>query len=123
MSKCSEFMICDWVQDHTRFPMQVRVVGEDYLYADFEGNEGDMWEFDDKTDPPYPIPLTEEILQKNGFITDTGRQRIETFVSFTENHNNITNTITLRHCGMYVHELQHALRLAGLQEIADNFKT
>lgn len=25
-------------------------------------------------------------------------------------------------CGHYVHELQHALRLCGLNELADNFK-
>ena len=53
-------MIGDWLQDHTNFPMQVRVVGEDYLYADFEDN--------------------------------------------------------------YVHEMQQVLRLAGLTDIANNFK-
>ena len=48
--------------------MQITNVGEDYAYATWEGNEGDPWEFDDKDDQPKPIPLTPEILEKNGFI-------------------------------------------------------
>lgn len=151
--KCSELMVGDWAQDEKGRPMKIKAVEEDSIYAllsdersIFVKDIDYMNEFDDNDELPYGIPLTEEILQKNGFIPDTGRQnfrnididysngitsmiyvamkdkRIETFVSFTENQDKIANTITLRHCGMYVHELQHALRLAGKKESADNFQ-
>lgn len=143
MSKCSEFMIGDWVQDSAHFPMQVEVVGEDYLYADFEGNEGDMWEFDDKLEPPYPIPLTKEILKKNGFFQKSINPKIFILyvnekvslrynfdnnifekiciIDYTKINKRVQQILFLCRCE-YVHELQHALRLTGLKEIADNFK-
>lgn len=130
-------MIGDWLQDHTNFPMQVRVVGEDYLYADFEGNEGYPWEFDDKIEPPYPIPLTEEILEKNGF-KDYDEIREYQFIEDGEeyrfylkkmyNKDGICDSWGTNIGGVLpslissVHELQHALRLAGLTDMANNFK-
>ena len=69
--KCKEFQIFDWIQDHNGFQWQIICVGDDYVYATFEDNEGDPWEFDDKDDQPEPIPLTPEILEKNGFSPDT----------------------------------------------------
>lgn len=73
-----------------------------------------------------PIPLTPEILELNGFVKHT-----DYYVN-NENYMYIilekslvciavelgTNTF----CIDYVHELQHALRLCGLTELADNFK-
>ena len=64
--KCRELQIYDWITDNNGFPMQITNVGDDYAYATFEGNEGDPWEFDNKDDQPKPIPLTAEILEKNG---------------------------------------------------------
>ena len=69
--KCKELQIGDWVQDENGFQWQIIGVGDDYAYATFEDNEGDPWEFDDKDDQPEPIPLTPEILEKNGFSLDT----------------------------------------------------
>ena len=66
--RCRALMVGDWCCDLHGFPMQITTVGDDYAYATFEGNEGDPWEFDDKDDQPQPIPLTPEILEKNGFI-------------------------------------------------------
>ena len=72
--KCRDLMVGDWITDNHGFPMQITVVGDDYAYATFEGNEADPWEFDDKDDQPEPIPLTPEILKKNdwywGFTSD-----------------------------------------------------
>lgn len=65
---CKELQFGDWCCDKHGFPMQITTVGDDYAYATFEGNEGDPWEFDDKDDQPQPIPLTPEILEKNGFV-------------------------------------------------------
>lgn len=145
-------MIGDWLQDHTNFPMQVRVVGEDYLYADFEGNEGDMWEFDDKIDVPNPIPITREFLEKNGC---TWYERIwgydmrggkwsqwiasrlfpdsKTYLEWRDNNKTLAIWFDYDHNNddvysdiiipvKYVHEMQQVLRLAGLTDIANNFK-
>lgn len=93
-----------------------------------------------------PIPLTHEILIKNGFeANDKSIWRIEVGVrcsyskKFGEDFMCYSVDIEemeeggwfdfgIDHClwqGVainYVHELQQALRLAGLKEIADNFK-
>ena len=69
--KCKELQIGDWIQDENGFQWQIIGVGDDYAYATFEDNEGDPWEFNDKDDQPEPIPLTPEILEKNGFSPDT----------------------------------------------------
>lgn len=90
----------------------------------------------------YPIPLTAEILLKNGwtyykyyFIFENADWRLKVelieddlfLLSFDEVEEKIgehkmymsrINDLAL--CS--VHELQHALRLAGLSELADNLK-
>ena len=63
-------MVGDWVAMPHGFPMQITTVGDDYAYATWEGNESDPWEFDDKDEQPEPIPLTPEILVKNGWHFD-----------------------------------------------------
>lgn len=42
MIKASELMLGNWVYDgdKTKFPMQVVGIGENYVYLDFEDNEG-----------------------------------------------------------------------------------
>ena len=69
--KCKELQIFDWVQDKNGFQWQIIGVGDDYAYATFEGNEGDPWEFNDKDDQPEGIPITPEILERNGFNPET----------------------------------------------------
>lgn len=89
-----------------------------------------------------PIPLTTEILEKNGFThcltapcgyynapvydmfdilfhisDDTYEDTWHTEV-FTDHNDN--NFVLFNLC--FVHETQHALRLCGLNELADNFK-
>lgn len=51
--------------DRTKFPMCVQTIGEDYVYLNFEGNEGDLWE--STPDELQGIPLTRELLEKAGF--------------------------------------------------------
>ena len=125
--KCRGLQIWDWITDKHRFPMQITNVGEDYAYATFEGNEGDSWEFNDKDDQPEPIPLTHEILEKNGWKEteywheyEDGNTIIQHSLS---NIWGIINGIEIEHFKCeYVHQLQHLLRLCGLDELADNFK-
>lgn len=82
-----------------------------------------------------PIPLTPELLEKNGF-SDRGKAGWQnpdydaTYYldkyTFAKNVYKCTIDdsvdVDLIHNIKYVHELQHALRLCGLNELADNFK-
>ena len=127
-----ELQICDWIQDENGFQWQIIGVGDDYAYATWEGNEGDPWEFDDKDDQPEPIPITPKILEKNGFIKvnsqryDYGYPDTDCYVKVNPKKNMIhvngRNANSNLYSHSFVHELQHALRLCGLNELADNFK-
>lgn len=84
-----------------------------------------------------PIPLTVEILEKNGWEYHTKCGSCIMYmlyehnfqVFFEENEatmiwhiNDIGDTkLSIDDC-VYVHTLQHALRLFGLHDLADNFK-
>ena len=125
--KCKELQICDWIQDENGFKWQIIGVGDDYAYATFEDNEGDPWELDDKDDQPEPIPLTPEILEKNGW------KETQYWHEYQDGKNTIQccppdmrgriNGIDIEHFKCeYVHQYQHLLRLCRFDELADNFK-
>ena len=62
-----------------------------------------------------PIPITPEILEKNGFYEHDGYYTSE----FFNLHHRINNTYAIGDTMMrvtYVHELQHALRLCGIKK-------
>ena len=146
--RCRDLMIGDWIADNNGFRWQITGVGDDYAYATFEGNEGDPWEFDDKDDQPEGIPLTKEMLDANGFRyekdygpfyrsilgsyssmseycvcvewKETSEGRSPVYID-CEKREGRENSATIRR-EFYVHTLQHALRVVGLSEIADNFK-
>ena len=63
-----DLCVGNWVYDgeKTQFPMFIRAIGEDYVYLDFDGNEGDLWE--STPEELQGIPLTEELLTKLGFV-------------------------------------------------------
>lgn len=65
--KTTELRLNNWIyySKTTKFPMQVVSLGTDYVYLDFEGNEGDV--FDTDLEDMAGIELTEEILKKCGF--------------------------------------------------------
>ena len=130
--KCKELMVGDFCRSGHGLPMQITNVGNDYAYATFEGNEGEPWVFDDKDEQPQPIPLTPEILEKNGFIKvnsqryDYGNPDTDCYVKVNPKKNMIhvngRNANSNLYSHSFVHELQRALRLCGLDELADNFK-
>lgn len=67
MIKPQDLCIGNYVYDgdRTMFPMYVQTIGEDYVFLNFEGNEGDLW--DTTPEELQGIPLTEELLEKMGF--------------------------------------------------------
>ena len=106
--KHNEVMIGDWVRftdpdtDETEL---IRVATDDIGY-DSEA----FWQCFS------PIEITAEILGANGFIKTGYMCRCV--------HNRMKNrawTAKIYIDAHYVHELQHALRLAGLDDLADNF--
>lgn len=81
------------------------------------------------------IPLTAEILEKNGFekrgelglmqkIYEEEGVRISANAYYINIYSKSSREtrVNLKPRQAYVHELQHALRLCGLDYIADNFK-
>lgn len=81
-----------------------------------------------------PIPLTPEILELNGFSKDGSQIHRKKNTDYYTDYDIIVNPQVGSMCiegidgncnrfsRYYVHELQHALRLCGLTELADNFK-
>lgn len=78
-----------------------------------------------------PIPLTEEILKANGFDYDwedgweyKGKD-YEPLIACSPKDNFVSidyNGCSSEYNISYVHQLQHALRLCGLNNLAENFK-
>ena len=144
--KCKDLMCGDWCRDGHGFPMQITNVGEDYAYATFDGLEGDHWEFDDEDCKPSPIEITPELLDSNGwmresymlppyasfvrtnyFVKDEGNTHLELksntltiWFDYKENSDGVYSDILIP--VKYVHQLQQVLRLAGMTELANNFK-
>ena len=118
-----ELMIGDWVRYIiSKIAVQVESVIEDGI--NYELSQGD---FDFiKEDRIKPIPLTEEILKVNGFSKNFSEMYTKWIVPFEVNIRGNNKYITLDGkylCNSdYVHELQHALRLCGLNYLADNLK-
>lgn len=148
--KCKELQICDWIQDKNGFPMRIIKVGRDYACAIFGDNEC-PWAFEDDDVQPEGIPLTKEMLDANGFRYEERYGQYHTrsiigdyrctskmcvsvtwhkspeglhvayYIDCFNNNEHNGNSVTIQ-SNLYVHTLQHALRLVGLSEIADNFK-
>lgn len=67
MIATSDLRLRNWVYDgeRTQFPMYVQTIGEDYVYLNFDGNEGDV--FESTPDDLQGIPITQELLERMGF--------------------------------------------------------
>ena len=144
--KCNELQVWDWITDNDGFQWQIICVGDDYAYATFEGNEGGPWEFDDKDDQPQPISLTKDILRKNGWKMKSymlppydsfirtyyfTKDEVDTHLELKGNTLTIWFNYEKGNDGVYsdivipvnyVHQLQQVLRLAGMTDMANNFK-
>ena len=133
--KAEELMIGDWVDvyheltDESGFYKPLRVTGIHYndgiCFGDstIESPWNDLKEFEEGV---RPIPLTPEILEKNGFekhISDIRMffQHGEYHLSYyiVNKHFTIYNQIDgslIQRVIVNVHELQHALKLCGIDK-------
>lgn len=118
--KAKDLMIGDWVENpkHTQV---FQIVGMEIMpKGDACRLKNDEYNCDTWCDRIRPIPLTEEILEANGFETDEVQYEFYDGYNFLlANGKGISVAVGSI---WYVHELQHALRLCGLNELADNFK-
>lgn len=117
-------MLGDWVKSRTG--MNVKIVGINHDYPS-------VYE---------PIPLTPKILEKNGFHTydhtllgsciyrrmcgkyneyEVVVRMLNGWIKIKSHDDRITDILFIDFQPRFVHQLQHALRLCGLNEMADNF--
>lgn len=124
MIQPNELRLGNWVYDckYTQFPMQVVAIGSDYVYLDFEGNEGDLWECDSKE--IEPIPLTEGLVTTQGWekvcylYTDlNGLEIYETNDGWHLHIDDDKCQTAVALLVKYVHELQNAYFVATKKEL------
>lgn len=131
--KANELMIGDWVYNtHNKQNEQVEEVGSNCVMLAYN----DLYAFDEIE----PIPLTPEILEKNGFtggkykdycgfvfyLSADGFREIGLTMSYKDNilwcekiktnyPNSFGDKYSIHHLD-YVHQLQHAMRLCGIEK-------
>ncbi len=123
MIKTNELRVGNLVYTPMDFKMKVVGIFDDQILLDFEGNEGDVFDF--KPNELKPIPLTEEKLLKFGF------ENIYDELLFYNGYFDLIfndNRVSLRVEGQwlsldveYVHQLQNlyfALKGIELQYVA-----
>jgi len=133
--KANELMIGDWVRiEHYKYEY-LNCIGQ---IAGINEREGSIeprtfnviYEKDGKKGlnvgvskrNVFPVPITKEILEKNGFMDDGASWWYRDFHISLSGTKNLTLICGRTIQFSFVHELQHALRLCGLEELADNFK-
>ena len=126
--KAEELMIGDWVrQKFSGLHLRVHSITPPYILA--YGEEGRFHE-----DSIEPIPITPEILEKNGFERnethistdfDLVMDGVDIFIIIFDDgdivvdiEKNIVDGVNrLHHCEIkYVHQLQQAMRLCGINK-------
>lgn len=132
--KASELQIGDWVlwgEQHSNidgdydlefYPHQIELTDFFFLHVN-------DWEENEELEFVKPIKLDEEILLANKFQPLGDDYVFEIFERNTRfnlerQYHSKWYIVVARVCQYiyYVHELQHALRLCGLNDLADNFK-
>ena len=135
--KCRDLMVNDWVANQYGTPIQIYSVGDNGAYA----NTGDtLWVFEDNEYKPQPIEITEDILKENKwevqgytllpnehyYVKDESGSHLvwsngTLFIWFDYEKDNNRVYDILVPC-KYVHQMQQVLRIAGLTDMANNFK-
>ena len=137
--KAKELMIGDWVAYRHKYmlnPLLCEVISIDvphgelvlrHLQSEKVDEFGNKYYKVIKTryEDVFAIPLTAEILEKNGWSLKPINEKASIWchpdIPF-----HLSSYLKIWEFDMfsfnYIHELQHALRLCGLNELADNFK-
>ena len=132
MIPTQDLCIGNWVYDgdRTQFPMFIRAIGEDYVYLDFEGNEGDL--FESTPEELQGILLKRNILDQLGFVADGYRYEkfdgdwtitIHPFVPLVRIECELSGTVRATFTSekiKYLHELQNAFYMTTKQELKIN---
>lgn len=123
--KREELMINDIVFDYTNSPVKVCAVGQDIVVKNSFG-VGSL-----EPNELSPIPLTGEILMKNGFVgvelTDSYELNTDYYEIEVWNYSDglwvvnvhwieFSSTPESKATVSYVHQLQHLLRLCGIEK-------
>lgn len=118
--KVTDLMVGDWVMHANGTPMQVTKITTEH-FACAENGGANCWEYNNNF---KPIPLTPEILEKNGltkncyasFFKEDKYMALE----ITTEDDGIYWTINCNEYGIlkleYVHQLQHALKLCEISK-------
>ena len=121
--KANELMIGDWVIDGKNIAQITSITCDGIIETTFNKSSN--------IEVIEPIPLTPEILEKNGFIGDKNvcKSKVRDdskdelwqceYAWYLKNLRikNLTNSSIARLYNiMFVHELQHALRLCGINK-------
>ena len=114
-----DLMIGDWVvyRGDAEYTNPVRIEGMDILTCELITEDREDVGFDGIE----PIPLTAEILEKNGFVYNAipfvdGWEQFGLTLYRGGNGYRIDCGINVSLIIDYVHELQHALRLCGIEK-------
>lgn len=123
--KANELMIGDWVQFDNGIKSRVNCISPHQRYVAHTDNATWIRSYDEL----YPIPLTKDILLNNGFhdggykiyYLDLGDDEYPFRIQ--ESKKGLIDAVCYKLTEFkYVHQLQHALRLCGLGDVADNLK-
>lgn len=130
--KLTDLAILDWVLINNT-PHKIQAI--DSIDAEILADDNLYYVGEDRChskDKIEGIPITTEILENNGFIKvnsqryDYGYPDTDCYVKVNPKKNMIhvngRNANSNLYSHSFVHELQRALRLCGLNELADNFK-
>lgn len=113
--EAKELMINDWLMHNDDTPMQVSVIKQDCFAC---GNAPHLYDYNNEFSP---IPLTPKILEANGWFEifeGAWEGDIALDKRYTKKYYIKNTSIGIT----YVHQLQQALRLCGLADLANNFK-
>lgn len=129
--KANELMIGDWLKHYNGTPMQVTKITTEH-FACAENGGMNCWEYNNKYEP---IPLTPEILGKNGFKLEYFTLEWARYIGINDRvvlsndkeymnsrnewyvHIDSEDYSSIASCELtYVHELQHLLKLCGIDK-------
>ena len=128
-----ELMIGDWVLINN-VPHKIQVINN--IDAEIQADDVLYYVGEDKIEG---IPVTEDFFRENdweyrcrtylqkSFVKDVDKFRLEIvnnklYVWFDYSPNNWKQSANVKVPIKYIHDIQHVLRLCGLNEFTDNFK-